>query len=51
MALWNEFKVNNILDIKDTDEHFLHLPFQHASSLSTIYATQKLLDFFIGSLP
>jgi hypothetical protein len=25
LALWNEFKVNNTLDIEESDEHFLHL--------------------------
>jgi hypothetical protein len=29
--LWNEFKVNSTLDIKDSDEHCLHLWFRHAS--------------------
>jgi hypothetical protein len=24
-ALWNEFKVNNTLDIEESDEHCLHL--------------------------
>jgi adenosyl cobinamide kinase/adenosyl cobinamide phosphate guanylyltransferase len=25
LALWNEFKVNNTLDIKESNEHCLHL--------------------------
>jgi hypothetical protein len=30
LALWNEFKVNNILDIKESEGHCLHLWFRHA---------------------
>jgi hypothetical protein len=25
LALWNEFKENNTLDIEESDEHYLHL--------------------------
>jgi hypothetical protein len=24
-ALWNDFKINNTLDIEESDQHFLHL--------------------------
>jgi hypothetical protein len=31
LTLWNEFKVNNTLDIEKIDDHYLHLWFRHAS--------------------
>jgi ABC-type bacteriocin/lantibiotic exporter with double-glycine peptidase domain len=33
LALWNEFKVNTVLDIKESDEHFRHLCFERVNCL------------------
>jgi hypothetical protein len=44
LAFWNEFKVNNILDIEESDEHCLHLLFRHLTFLVSCCVVLFLLE-------
>jgi hypothetical protein len=50
LALQNELKVNNTLDIEESDEDFLLWRFQHAIKFDS-FMPLKTLDVFIASPP